>query len=65
MKELFDFLNAQNGDRLFWYGILFILSVFAITSMIENIFSSIFRYRKFKNVEKNDRRDEGEIKPQR
>ncbi|GEM_PF-2624793 len=53
MKELFEFLNQQNGNRLFWYGIIFIITVICITSMFEGIFESIFKRRKpDKNKEK-------------
>ena len=41
MKEIFDFLNAQNGDRLFGYALVLIILTTIIVSGITSIVNSI------------------------
>lgn len=50
MKELFDFLNAQSGDRLLGYGLILIIALFIIVNGLMSIVSSITSI--FKNKQK-------------
>lgn len=43
MKELFEFLNMQSGERLFWYGVVFIFTVYLVMQGLVYIFQSIFK----------------------
>lgn len=46
MKDLFEFLNQQSGERLFWYGIVFMVVVYNIMQGLVYIFQSIFNRKK-------------------
>jgi hypothetical protein len=41
---LYEFLNAQNGDRLFFYGLFTLIALYYICQLISNIFKYIFKY---------------------
>ena len=45
---LYEFLNAQTGDRLFFYGLFSIIALYYICQLISNIFKYTF-YRKPKD----------------
>jgi len=47
MEKLYEFLNAQTGDALFGYALVFLFALGMITSMISSIFKSF-------NKRKND-----------
>ena len=49
---LFEFLNAQNGDRLFFYGLFTLIALYYICQLISNIFKYIFKYN-FKKKPEN------------
>lgn len=40
---LYEFLNAQNGDRLFFYGLFTLIALYYICQLISNIFKYIFK----------------------
>lgn len=44
--NLFEFLNAQDGTRLFFYGLIFILAVGAVTDMVIEIFRAFNKNKK-------------------
>lgn len=52
MKEILDFLNTQNGDRLFWYGVVLIIIVALVVKGLVSIFESIASI--FKNRHKKE-----------
>jgi hypothetical protein len=55
MTELFNFLNAQSGDRLFGYSIVFLLALYIVFTGISGIIWSI---RKPKIVYKKQEKEE-------
>ena len=46
MKELFEFLNHQSGERLVGYGIIFLVFTFYIMQGLVCIFEAIFKNKK-------------------
>lgn len=50
MDKLFEFLNNQSGLRLFFYGIIFLITVFILSIAFNNIFRSISNIFKTKAV---------------
>jgi hypothetical protein len=45
---LFEFFNQQHGWRLLGFSVLFLLSIWAVTEMISNIFKYTFGCKKQK-----------------
>jgi len=61
MKELFAFLNAQNGDRLVGYGLIVVIlaivlvrGIVNIFRVFEGIFKSLIYDAKKKKIKKED-----------
>ena len=52
MKEILEFLNQQNGDRLFFYGLLVVIVTAIIFVNLSNMVESIANV--FKNRHKKD-----------
>ncbi len=46
MTEFFEFLNQQSGDRLFFFGVMFILTLYFIFQIIIYVFGDAFNRRK-------------------
>lgn len=47
MTQLFNFLNAQNGDRLAGYAIVFLI---ALSIIVNGIYKIIWAFRKPKTI---------------
>ena len=43
MEILFKFLNEQSGDRLFFYGLVVLISIYYIMQGLVYIFGGIFK----------------------
>lgn len=46
MKELFEFLNQQSGNRLAFYGVIFLCSVYFIMQGLVYMCQAIFKKSK-------------------
>lgn len=42
MNEFYNFLNHQNGNRLFWYGLVILIALYIIVKGLALIFDAIF-----------------------
>jgi hypothetical protein len=47
---LFEFLNAQDGNKLFFYGIFALIALYYICQLFSNIFKYIFKYAFNRNI---------------
>jgi len=61
MTELFEFLNQQSGDRLFFFGAVFIVSIYLIGQTMIYIFGDMFRRKNTRTAERitnsNEKKD--------
>jgi hypothetical protein len=48
MRELFEFLNGQNGERLVGYSIVFIIVTYLVIEGIVDIVRAITKVKKVK-----------------
>ena len=43
MDKILIFLQNLNGDRLFWYGVVFLLTLYIVGKTLIGIFNAIAR----------------------
>lgn len=48
MKEFYQFLNNSSGDRIFFYGLVLLITLYIIGWIFINIFDAIARIFKKK-----------------
>jgi len=46
MKDLYEFLNSQSGDKLFFYGVFTLLFIYGVFEGIADIIKSFRKHSK-------------------